>query len=149
MRKSVVLLAIIILFSGITGCAYTRGTTATAANVTCPVLVGPVMTIKGQPQTEDSGMVRQEEFDVRVNKLDLLIVAPIQGGRTSKHTLGENSNKLDAELLKMKENNPQDMILVDKLYFGSYIGGSLVGYALKKEWAGIKGALYNSSQNSE
>jgi len=155
MRKCPVFLLFVVIFSGVVGCSTVPTTVATASNVTYPVLVGPVKTIKGQPRAEDNGMMSTKHFDERVSDIhkNFTLFLPIFAGgmilpiaNTYSTDFSERKGKLDVKLLKMMEENSEDKIMVDEIYFGAYNGGSwLIGFSIDKEWVGIKGALYNSN----
>lgn len=152
MRKNLLLLLFTIMLFGVWGCAVAP-TTVTTSNITSPVLVGPVMKIKGDLQAMTLETKRRE-FDIEIENFyyfEWLVTT--MSSRTRSEQGAEGTNKFDAELLKLASGESLEGIKIDNISLGSRTSGTgfwiLIWTISKKNWAGIEGSFYNISSTNK
>lgn len=131
--KGSIMVAIFLVLSG---CATTPITVSTA-NITFPVLLGPVSRIGGKPETVKS--TPSDTFDINIEHL--YTFGGGYGGYDMRH-IREGTNKIDAELM-MKTTNAEDGVFVTNLFIRSW-GYLFIGYEYACSKAGIEGTVHKA-----
>jgi len=131
--KGLFLLFIVVLLPGCT----TLSTTTTAKNMTRPVMIGPIHSVKSNKK---SPLYKKSDFDISVENS---IVSTSNGYQTTTYHVDESSEKIDAQLMKILYS-PKDKIVVENLFIKSARGCFLMFCSYRVDYSGIEGGIYSS-----
>lgn len=118
-------------------------TTVTSANVTFPVVLGPVKNIGGQPGSSDKLPPFAGMFSAETN--EVLSISSTDDGKTQRTTtehIKEGTNKIDVEIMKVAAQG--NVVKANNIQFGSYtmfLGAGIYS----KVFTGIEGTVHNNT----
>ncbi len=145
MKKVVMTIGVMAaLLPAISGCQVSSR--LTAANLTQPVMVGPVCRIGGDRCKPGAADTAKNTFDIWVinGNTNMAIVGPGEAGGGKLAEAADKPEKADGELLR-RVSSADDRITIDEIGFRSYTFGMfliIVNATHYRSGVGIAGAVY-------
>ena len=128
------------------GCR-TLSSDVTSANVTFPVILGPVKNIGGQPALSTGLTPATGNFEAETVESFFISVTPQDDGQTqtTAQARKDGTNRIDADIMKVAAQG--DVVRAEDIYIGSYTFYMLF-IIYQKAFAGIEGTVYNDTSHN-